>query len=361
MWIDGEPKGTTPLVHYFSKQSPEFAIRIERVGCEPRELRHVDNGTPRLSIQLSRAAMATGALLGGLDRPAVPIPGHIVVPCRDGRVYVLPGDSKVVKLASQVLAGGEPGHPSARVLVSGDSLVIAAFNGDLHCVNYRSWETEWTVRLDAPILAATVGPAGSTIIGDEAGNILLFDVASGRELARFEAGFPIDRLALRGDVLVATDRTRRVRTFELPTFEVLADTVVNDAIAGVLWDGSILLSNGTRQSIEGNVHWPSPLTEVVRRDGVGVYGGDQKWVEIRDGSATAFPAPTAIACTPLPIDEVAYLGGADGQIYCVNRRGDVLWSLETESVPVDLLRTSEGTILALLRSGQLLLVEGTQP
>ena len=118
------------------------------------------------------------------------------------------------------------------------------------------------------------------------------------------------------------------------------------------------LSDGRAKGPGARTRWPVPLTEVVDRNGSRVYGGDRKWVEITTGSATAFPAPAAISCTPLPFEDHAFLGGADGKIYCVHRNGDMLWSLPTESIPVDLLRTEDGDILVLLRRGQLLLLEG---
>ncbi len=359
--IDGERRGVTPYVHRFSPGTKKFAITLSRPGCMTTEIEHIDDGSARLRTVLARAPLATGALLGGLDRPAVRIPGHIVVPCRDGRVYVLPGDRGVVKLASRVLAGGEPGHPSARVLVSGEFLVVAAFNGDIHCVNHRTWDTAWTLVHDSPILSAAVTRPGAIALGDERGRVILIDVASGQELNRLETGFPIDRIAVRGDVLIATDRVRRARTLELPSLESLMEKVLSGPIAAVLWDGSFLLADGTHQSFGERSRWPVPLTEVVDRNGRRVYGGDRKWVEITTGSATAYSAPAAISCTPLPIGDLAFLGSSDGQVYCVERNGDVLWSLPTNSVPVDLLRTENGDVLVLLRSGQLLLIEGKLP
>ncbi len=357
--VAGVGIGRTPYVHHFEPGSEPFVIRLSRPGCEDQELKHTDDGRARLRIQMTRAPLAAGALPGGLDRAATSIPGFILVPCRDGRVYALPDSREATKTARRVFIGGKPGHPSARVVAEEDVIVIAGYDGEIHCVETTGWETRWGVRLDSPVLAVSSIPGGDMAIGDETGRVQLLDRNTGRVIARSEPGFPVKSLAVRGDVLVVTDGADRVRILELPGLALLHERAYPSEISAVLSDGSLLLRNGTRQAPEGVEQWPAPATDVVERDGTLFYGTtDRRWVEFDGSKWTAFPAPTILSCPPLTTGEETFFGGRDGRLYCVSPTGDPQWSIQVSAPVVGLASTADGDVLVLLVTGQLLLFEG---
>jgi outer membrane protein assembly factor BamB len=346
-------------VHRFVPSAEPIAIRISRPGCAEWKAEHRDDGRARLVVDLERAPLAAGALLGGLDRAVTPIPGYFLVPCRDGRVYALPDSAEVTQVARRVFVGGQVGHPSARVAVSRDAFAIAGFDGEVSCVAFEDWATRWTIHHDAPVIAATALPGGHYAIGDERGRVIVLDRASGREIARTQPSFPVEELAVRGDILIAIDRAHHCRTFELPRLALLEERVLPSPIAAILPDGALLLVDGTRSAFEGSQMLPPPGTAVVERSGRVLYGSvDGRWVEFDGTQWNAFPAPTPLSCAPLRHGDCVFLGCADGRVHCVGSTGAVHWTIGLAAPPADLIATSGGHVLALLRNGQLILIEG---
>jgi outer membrane protein assembly factor BamB/tetratricopeptide (TPR) repeat protein len=357
--IGGVEVGKTPYVHRFAPESAAFKIVLSRPGCEDQEITHTDDGKARIHVRMGRAPLAVGALLGGLDRAATSIPGYFLVPCRDGRIYALPDTSEVTQRARRVLAGGRVGHPSALLVAGANSLVIASYDGVISCLDTKVWETLWSVRLDSPVLAAVGVPGGAVAIGDEQGCVHLLDGAAGRTVGRSDPSFPVRGLAVRGDVLIVTDCAHRVRTFELPGLELIEERSLPAAVSAVLADGSLLLADGTRHAPEGVDRWPPPATDVAERDGRLIYGSaDGRWVEFDGAAVGIHSSPTPLACPPLLIGKRVFLGGRDGRIHCTTSAGESLWAVDVSSPPVELLPTSTGHVLALLRNGQLLLMDG---
>jgi len=357
--IAGVEVGRTPYVHHFNPSTETISIQLSRRGCADQQIEHRDDGRARLTVTLPRAPLAAGALLGGLDRTATAIPGHFLVPCRDGRVYALPDTQEATQVARRVFIGGLVGHPSARVAVSFDSFLIAGFDGQLICVGVADWSTRWTIRHDVPVLSAAALPDGHFAIGDERGRVIVLDRSSGREISRTPPSFPVEQLAVRGDLLLAIDRAHHCRTLELPRLALLEERILSSPIAAILPDGALLLADGTRCAFEGNEELPPPGTEVVERGGRVVYGStDGRWVEFDGTRWNAVAAPSPLACAPLRHREAVFLGGVDGRVHCVDAAGGVHWTIELAAPAADLVPTSGGDVLALLRNGQIVLIEG---
>jgi outer membrane protein assembly factor BamB len=281
------------------------------------------------------------------------------VPCRDGRVYALPDTRESTQRARRVFVGGQAGHPSAIVVVSQDAFMIAGFDGQVNCVAISDWATRWTENHDTPVTAAAALPEGHVAIGDERGRVLVLDRSDGRVIARTEPSFPITHLAVRGDVLLVADRARRLRTLELPGLALIDERTLPAPIVAILPDGEPLLADGTRSAFEGDEPWPAPVTEVVERGGRVLYGtADGKWLEFDGKRAAATAAPGLLACAPLRHGEAVYVAGVDSKLHCTSPGGGLHWSVALSSPAVDLLATRDGFVLALLRNGQLVLVEG---
>jgi len=286
-----------------------------------------------------------------------------LVPCRDGRVYALPDSTEVTQIASRVLRGGQIGHPGARCLVTERSVVIASFDGEVRSVGRSDWETRWSTSVEAPILAGCALGGDHVAIGDEDGNVRFLDGSTGRVVATVNLGFPIEGLVHRGDVLVARDRAHRLTVLELPSLAILEARTYPEEIAAILPDGSVLLVDGLHSAVGGSTVRPAPGTPVLERRGRVTYGStDGRWVIIEGAEWQVAPAPAVLSCPPLVLQDghSAYLGGRDRRVYCTDRLGTVLWSIEVESPVVDLLETGSGDILALLENGRLLRLEGNR-
>ncbi len=359
--IDGVEIGASPVTHRFRPGSAPFTVSVARVGCEPLEFVHTDDGSAVRDLRLSRAPVAVGALPGWVEDPAVEIDGHRVVSCRDGRVYVLPQGRHGVSMAERVLIGGTPGHPPAQVLPLGEEIVIAGHDGRVHCVDPTGWSIRWSIIHDAPILACATSETAGVVIGDELGRVILLDPATGQERSRSAMGAPIERLDTPGQLVLAFDRLGTARTLTLPSLESVFDQRLTEPVRDVLPDGSLLLASGVRDGLLGREQWPAPTTPVTWRQGRLVYGGAREWVEIREDRAFSHPAPCRLSCPPLPLSGGTFVGDADGAIHALDRGGRTLWSIRTETPPVDLRPCSDGGVLAILRSGQLLLLEGLGP
>ncbi|MGA1535508.1 MAG: hypothetical protein ACO4B4_13545, partial [Planctomycetota bacterium] len=303
--------------------------------------------------------IATGSSVATL--PGVEIDGHRVISCRDGRVYVLPEGRHGVSMAERVLIGGTPGHPPAQVLPLGEEIVIAGHDGRVHCVDPTGWSIRWSIIHDAPILACATSETAGVVIGDELGRVILLDPATGQERSRSAMGAPIERLDTPGQLVLAFDRLGTARTLTLPSLESVFDQRLTEPVRDVLPDGSLLLASGVRDGLLGREQWPAPTTPVTWRQGRLVYGGAREWVEIREDRAFSHPAPCRLSCPPLPLSGGTFVGDADGAIHALDRGGRTLWSIRTETPPVDLRPCSDGGVLAILRSGQLLLLEGLGP
>ena len=360
--INGEKRGITPYLYKMPPGAEKLTIELARRGCEPLVHLHSDNGRAKLQYSLPRAPLATGALPGGIDRPVSRLPHHFAVPCRDGYVYLLAADEGATGRAQRTSIG-IAGHPSAQLVTTGNLLITAAFDGHVNCLNDRTWENEWQIRLDSPILSATAVDRTSVAIGDESGRVHLINILTGQVVARTPPGFPIELIEERGGVLITSDRASRVQIHELPGLELLEMQSMSLPVAEILPNGAILLTDGTVRGAETTQRWPAPLTRIRHHDEQMYYGSkDGQWVNVKDHELYTYPAPAPLTCPPMVTSDSIYLADVEGRIHSLAQSEKTIqWSIEVDSPAADLRTTEDGLILAFLRSGKLLLLEGTSP
>jgi len=289
--IDGEAQGVTPYLHWMTPGPEKLQIELSRRGCETLVHMHSDNGRARLQFSLPRAPLATGALSGGIDRPVSRLSDHFAVPCRDGHLYLITADEGATERA-QRLSIGIPGHPSAQLVTIGSLLIIAAFDGQINCLNDRTWENKWQLRLDSPILSAAAVDHRSVAIGDESGRVHLINTLTGEVVACTSSGFPVEQIEVRAGVLIAIDRAARVLFHELPGLELLEMQSMPLPVAEILPNGARLLTDGTIRGAESTQRWPAPRTRIRHHGGRMYYGSQEgEWVIVEeDQRFSTYPA-----------------------------------------------------------------------